>query len=68
LVILKAEDNDLVVQFGYDAAEDDMKATGEDSTNFWVETLMGHIGMYANSSGEASKAKVLLDWFEYKGK
>lgn len=70
-VILKAEANNLDLQFSYGEAENNMQTIG-DVQNMNVisfEVADGfngpYVGMYATSSGEKSKAHAEFDWFEY---
>ena len=73
-VILKAEAHNLDLQFSFGTSENDMKSIGNVQNMNVISTEMAggfngpYIGMYATSSGAASKAKASFDWFEYEGK
>lgn len=72
-VVLKAEANNLDLQFSYGESEDDMKRIGEvqnmNVISFEIADGFNgpYVGMYATSTGKTSKAKAEFDWFEYRG-
>jgi alpha-N-arabinofuranosidase len=72
-IILRAEANNLDLQFSYGESENDLKPIGGIQNMNVISFEMSdgfngpYVGMYATSSGEKSKAKADFDWFEYKG-
>jgi len=72
-VILRAEGKGLALIFSYGETEADMNPIEgiQDMSVISFEIAGGFngpfVGMYATSSGEASKAKALFNWFEYTG-
>lgn len=72
-VILKAEANNLALNFSYGASEDEMKAMGDTQSMSVIsfEVAEGFngpmVGMYATSNGKKSKKKASFSWFEYEG-
>lgn len=72
-VILKAEANNLDVQFSYGESEGNMKPIGEIQNMNVISFEMAdgfngpYVGMYATSNGKTSNTKAEFDWYEYKG-
>ncbi|MCF8378892.1 MAG: glycoside hydrolase family 43 protein [Bacteroidales bacterium] len=72
-VILMAEAKGLDLVFSYGPSESEMKALGDTQNMNVISFEMAEgfngpmIGMYATSSGKASKVKATFNWFEYKG-
>jgi alpha-N-arabinofuranosidase len=71
-VVLKAEADNLDLQFSYGESVQEMKPIGAiQNMNVISFEMAGgfngpYVGMYATSSGETSKTKAEFDWFEYK--
>ena len=71
-VILKAEANNLELQFSYGSQDNKMQPIGKVQNMNVISYEMAegfsgpYVGMYATSSGEKSKVKAAFDWFDYE--